>query len=250
MSEEQTPFAAAATANPVPPAQPLPVEAVPTSPAAPAPMVIPDAVAHLVGEGKKYATPELALAALGPAQTHIDQIETENATLRAANEKSRSQEDILADWQKKIGEQAPVAPTPQASATPAVTQEAIGAMVNQQIEETAAKATRQANTNSVTEAMVKHYGTTEKAEAAYIEQAKEMGLGVSGMNNLAAASPTAALKALGITQSKPPAPATSHGSVNTEALNETPLPTTPKSVMAGASHAQQKAAWKSFAPQG
>jgi len=242
MSEEQTPFAEATT-------QPAPVEVAQTSAASPTPIVIPDAVKHLVGEGKKYATLDLALAALEPAQLHIDKIQAENAALRAANEKSRSQEDILAEWQKQIGDQTP-APTPQVTATPAVSPEAIGEMVNQQMQAHAAATAAKANTVEVTTAMTKHYGSAEKAEAAYIAQATEMGLGVGGLNSLSAQSPKAVLKMLGITQSSPPVPTSSHGSVNTEALNTTPTPTTPKSVMAGASHAQQKAAWKSFAPQG
>ena len=241
MSTEQTPFAEQ-------PAQPAPVEAAPTIAATPTPIVIPDTVAHLVGEGKKYATLDMALAALEPAQRHIDKIQAENAELRAANEKSRSQEDILADWQQKIDAQS-IPATPQVAATPAVSPEAIGEMVNQQMKANAAATAAKANTTKVTEAMTKHYGTVEKAEAAYIAQAAEMGLGVGGLNSLSASSPQAVLKLLGVTQSTPLAPATTHGSVNTAALNQTPVSETPKSVMAGASHAQQKAAWQSFAPK-
>ena len=69
MSEEQTPFAAAES---TPSPEVAPVIADPQAVASPTPIVIPDAVKHLVGEGKKYATLDLALAALEPAQQHID----------------------------------------------------------------------------------------------------------------------------------------------------------------------------------
>jgi len=245
MSTEQTPFTEAPAA---PVAQPAPVEAAPTPAAIPTPIVIPDAVSHLVGEGKKYATLDVALAALEPAQNHIDKIESENAALRAANEKARNQEDILADWQQQVSAQ-PQQATP-APSVPATSTESISEIVNQQMLARDAAFKAKANTDEVTASMTKHYGTVEKAEAAYIEQATAMGLGVKGMNNLAASSPKAVLKMLGIEgQSLPPAPATTHGSVNTAALNQTPVSETPKSVMAGASHAQQKAAWQSFAPK-
>lgn len=243
MSEEQTPFAA------TPEAQPAPVEAVTTPTASPTPIVVPDAVKHLVGEGKKYATLDVALAALEPAQLHIDKIQAENAELRAANEKARAQEDILADWKKQIGEQTTPS-TPPVISSPAPSSEAIGEIVNQQLQAQAAQAAAKANTAEVTAAMTKYYGTAEKAEAAYIEQAEAMGLGVGGMNSLSAQSPKAVLKMLGITPQSSPAPSLSRGSVNTEALNTTPTPQPHRSVMAGVTAAEQKAAWKSFAPQG
>lgn len=245
MSEEQTPFAAA-TPTPSPEVAPVVADQQPV--ASPTPIVIPDAVKHLVGEGKKYATLDLALAALEPAQQHIDKIQAENAALRAANEKARAQEDILADWKKQISEQTP-APSPAVVSSPTQTPEAIGQMVNQRMEAIAAQAVAKANTAEVTTAMTQHYGDAEKAEAAYIAQATEMGLGVAGMNTLSAQSPKAVLKMLGITKQSSPAPTPSHGSVNTATLNPTSEPAPPKSVMAGASHAQQKAAWLSFAPK-
>ena len=244
MSEEQTPFAA----TPAPSPEAATVIADPQPVAQPTPIVIPDAVQHLVGEGKKYATLDLALAALEPAQLHIDKIQAENAELRASNEKARAQEDILADWKAQISEQTPV-PSPQVVSSPTQTPEAIGMMVNQQMEAIAAKAAAKANTEEVTAAMTQHYGDAAKAEAAYIAQAAEMGLGVAGMNTLSAQSPKAVLKMLGITKQSSPAPTPSHGSVNTATLNPTSTPVARKSVMAGASHAEQKAAWKSFAPQ-
>jgi hypothetical protein len=248
MSNAQTPFTAEPAATPAPSPEAVTPVADPQPVATPTP-IVPDAIAHLVGEGKKYASLDVAIAAIAPSQAHIDKIEAENGTLREANEKSRSQEDILTDWQKQIADQGNPIPTPQPAATPAPSTEAIGQIVTQQMQAQAAEAAALANTKVVTAAMTEHYGTKEKAEAAYIEQAKEMGLGVSGLNGLSAQSPKAVLKMLGITQQSSPSPTPSRGSVNTEAFNQTPEPAAPKSVMAGASHKQQMAAWNSHAPK-
>ena len=56
--------------------------------AAPTTVSIPDNVKDLIGEGKKYATLEKALEALGHSQAHIAKIEADNAELRAKAEKA------------------------------------------------------------------------------------------------------------------------------------------------------------------
>jgi hypothetical protein len=245
MSEEQTPFAAEAPA-PSPEAAPV---ADPAPVATPTPIVIPASLSGLVGEGMKYATLDVAIESIAPAQAHLTKVEAENAELRASNEKSRSQEDILADWKNQIGEQTTLAQTPQVAATPAVTSQDISEVVNQQLQAQEAAKVAAQNTREVVAAMTKHYGDKDKADEAYNTQAKALGLGVAGMNKLTAQSPKAVLKMLGIEKQSSPTPPLSSGSVMSGTLNQTPEPAAPKSVMAGASHKQQQAAWNSFAPK-
>jgi hypothetical protein len=241
---EDTPFEAV----PAPALEAAPVVQDPAPVATPTPtIVIPDAVAHLVGEGKKYATVELALASVGPAQDHLTKIESENAELRAANEKARSQEDLLADWNKQISAQQ--TSTPQPVATPAPTSEAIGDIVAQQLAKQESDKLALANTKSVVASMTEHYGDAEKAKEAYISQAAALGLGVAGLNSLSAQSPAAVLKMLGLEKQSRPDPSPSRGGMNTEALNhQAPAPATPKSVMAGATSKSLQTAWDACRP--
>ncbi len=250
MTAEITP--ATPFAPPVTPAQPTPVEGAPVeTPPAPTPapaLVTPPELEAIVGEGKKYATMELAVAGIAHAQAHIVTIEGENTELRTANEKSRASEEILAEWKESVNKQAAPAPAPQAQ-PPAVTPEALGEAVNQQMDLRAAATTAKANTSSVIDAMVKEHGDVAKAEAEYIKRANEYGLGVAGLNDLVAKSPKAAFRMLGLETQVSPAPTPSRGSVNTETFNQsTPAAPKPKSIMAGASTAQVKAAWDSAKP--
>ncbi len=244
MTGEATPF--------TPPAQPAPVEGAPVeTPPAPTPapaLVVPESLQTLVGEGKKYATMELAIAGIAPAQAHIMTIEGENAELKTANEKSRSSEEMLAEWKESVNKQAAPAPVPLAQ-PPAVTPEALGEAVNQQMDVREAAAVAKTNTTNVIDAMVKEHGDAVKAEAEYIKRANEYGLGVAGLNALVAKSPKAAFRMLGLDTQVSPAPTPSRGSVNTETFNQsTPPAQAPKSIMAGASTAQVKAAWAAAKP--
>ena len=79
---------------------------------APAEVTGADALAELVGEGKKYATVEdLAKGAVN-AQRHIGTLEQETATLREQSSSSKSIEDVLAAIK---GTQEPAAQQPAAT---------------------------------------------------------------------------------------------------------------------------------------
>ena len=81
-----------------------------------------------------------------------------------------------------------------------------------------------------------------KAEDAYNQIAKEAGLTVEQLNNLAATSPNAVLKLAGLNGAVTTT-STSKGSINTQSLTGTPVETTTR-VPRGASTKDLVKAWK------
>lgn len=200
---------------------------------------LPDNVAALVGEGKKYASVEKALEALPHAQEHISRLEVELAELRKANEGSRSAEEVLRAIQE-------LKEKPQTPAGAALSADDITNLVAPLLDKTLAARDAQAkaasNAAEVTKALSTKYG--EKAEEQYKAKAAELGISVKRLNELASESPKAVLAYFGTT---PAQPAPTQGGVNTTGFQSQQPPAKPKSVMYGASTAEAVAAWRAAA---
>lgn len=204
---------------------------------------IPDTVADLIGEGKKYADAATALSSIKPAQEHIERIERENAEMRAKMEELRKAEDVLADI-KAASQQKQ---SPEGESKPQMSPEDIAAIVEQHLNATKAQEAAQANAKAVANAMTQAFGDKEKAEEMYVAKAEELGLGLQGLNSLAATSPKAVLAMFGLDKKEGAAPARSTGSVNTEAMNQQPAKQPPKSIMGGATMNEMREAWRALA---
>ena len=175
---------------------------VPTVPAALSPEL-----AELIGEGKKYATPEIALASLPAKEAHITNIEGQ----------LKSQEAI-----KELLEEAKANRT---KGTPAeqvgTSQTDIPEMVRHELAVDRANQARQSNIIKVNDAFVASYG--DKSDEAFNKLAAENGMSTEAFLNLTRESPDIVLKIAGLSKSTTPVGGLKT-TVNTTALaaNTTP----------------------------
>lgn len=234
-TQEATPVAQPAT-----PADQQPV-AQPVTPT-PAPVFqVPEAAQGLVGEGKKYASPEDALVALPHAQSHIETLELEMVTLREDLAKRKAVEDVLEEINKK--------PTDTVT-EPQFTPEQLDALIENKLIAKDAQAVAQSNISEVVNMFVQEFGDKEKAEAIYDQKAKELGLNVDYINNLAATSPKAVFRLFGMESKTQSTPTRLTSNVNSEAvINQAPATPAPASTVMGRStHKDDMAAWRAAAP--
>lgn len=202
---------------------------------------LPDEVAALVGEGKKYATPEAALKALPHAQQHIATLEAELAALREKAQGAHNVDELyeaVQELQKQRG-------TPAAAT---VSEDAIASVLDRQLEKRQAEQLAAANVAAVKDALGKKYG--DKAKEQFAAKAAELGLTVEALSDVARKSATAALTLFGLTAGPARSPAPVIGSTNTAALHSQQQPETKhKPVMFGAKTSDVVEAWRAAAPK-
>lgn len=174
------------TDAPAPQAAPQPTANQPQP--TPAPTIAPE-VAALVGEGRKYATVEAALASVPHAQQHIASLESENeqlkqqvADLQSKLEKAANLEDVVAKLSATQTPEEP--PIPQGLDEQGVLK---------LLEQREAQRLAQANQVAVTNALIAKYGDASKATEALQTKAQEFGVDFEYMKDLAAKSPKAVL---------------------------------------------------------
>ncbi|WP_033931803.1 hypothetical protein [Vibrio cholerae] len=199
-----------------PQAQPDQVQQPVSQPAPAAPQLAPE-VAAFVGEGRKYATVQAALASIPHAQAHIANLEAENQRLKQENEslkadlaKAKNLEDVVASLT--------VSQQPNASQVPAGLDEQA---VLKLLEQRDAQARAQANQVAVTNALIGKFGDGAKATEALKAKAAELGVGFDFMKDLAAKSPKAVLSYFNV-ESKPSASSVIPQSTQTTTNFQTP----------------------------
>lgn len=196
---------------------------------------IPTEAQDYVGEGKKYKSPEDALKSVPHAQEHISTLEQELAEVKEELTKRKTTQELLDEI--KSGTQPVENTTPSAE----VNQDTLEELVAKTIEQKESAKVAKSNAKSVAEKFTAKYGQT--AEAAYNQIAKDSGLDIQQLNNLAATSPNAVLKLAGL-DGKVTSPSSTSGTINTQALNETPTDSTSARVPRGASTKDLVKAWK------
>jgi len=170
---------------------------------------VPDSVAELIGEGRKYKTIEDALNSIPHAQTHIEKLETEHEEYRTKLAAATTLDSVL----DKIDS------TPKTETTPIsaeVNSNDLETRIAQVLDAKDIAATQQANQTTVTQKLTEIYG--EKARDAYLEIASNNGLTVEALNNLASTSPQAVLNLLSSKPVQTP-PTKTTSSVNTESFS-------------------------------
>lgn len=210
----------------------------PVTPVAPV-FQIPDVAKELVGEGKKYSTPQDALAALPHAQSHISKLEEEMATLRETLATRDSAAEVLEAINNK---------TPEEATAPQFDPTQLDALIESKLTAKEAQAVKDANVSSVVNTFVEQYGDKEKAQEIYLQKAADLGLTVEHVNSLAATSPAAVYELFGFKPTtSTPSKITSN--VNSEAvINNAQTPAPVKSVMGGSTHKDDIAAWNAAKP--
>ncbi|WBF78164.1 scaffold protein [Methylophilales phage MEP402] len=195
---------------------------------------IPTEAQELVGEGKKYQSPEDALKSVPHAQKHIETLESELASVREELTKRQTTQELIDELKSGVQPTATTVPVGE------LNQDNVMDLVNQTIATREANAKAESNAKSVAEKFTAQYG--DKAEDTYNSIAKELNLSVKQLNELAATSPTVVLKAAGLSAAKAPV-ASSSGDINTEALSQQAKPAELSAKVEGGSTKDLLAAW-------
>lgn len=159
----------------------------------------PQAFSDLVGEGKKYATVEAAMASIPHAQTHISKLEQELAQLREEVNKRNTTQQLLDEFKSKM--------QPSGTTNPKeVSQDEIVKLVEQVVTQTKVKEQAELNSKLVVNKFVELFGQ-DKAKEQFKKLSQETGLPLSELNALASKSPSALFKLAGIGTSQTNTPA-------------------------------------------
>jgi hypothetical protein len=215
--------------------EPVVPPVVPAQPSAPA-LQIPQELADLVGEGKKYKSVEDALKSIVPAQSHIARLEQEAAARKADLEGRKTFEELLEELKSGTTKE----PTSPNGVTQDILEQTIASVLSRKEAQSAA----QANTSKVVQAFQAKFGDKAKAEEMYVKIAEESGMSVADLNTLAARSPAAVLKLAGIGSTAPGVVTKPNSSVNTEALTGVNPTEQSAVVKMGASTKDVVNAWK------
>lgn len=207
----------------------------------PADIQLPDEVASLIGEGKKYATLADALKSIPHAQSHIATLEAEMKTAKERLEKAKSADEVY-ETVKEMLAQGKTIPSEKQLGAPDLDH-----LLDRKLEAREQALKAKENTDFVKHVLVEQFG--DKAIEVYKEKAASLGIGVEFLNDLCAKSPTAAMELLGVKASKTTAPTTQKGALNTALLDTLKTPPAPKTVMGGQSSSELIAAWRAAAPK-
>jgi hypothetical protein len=177
----------------------------PIEPVAP---VIPPELTELVGEGKKYASVDVALASLPAKEDHIKNLEEQiasQAQMKELLEEFRTNQAKGVHQPEKVG----------------IDQTQVSEIVRQELIASETKRIRQGNINSVYSQFTAKYG--DKTDEVFNQIAKDNGTSPEGLLELTRTAPEIVLKLAGF--SKQAEPVTSlRSSINTDALESQVTP--------------------------
>lgn len=155
-----------------------------------------DPVAELVGEDKKFKTvADLAKGKL-ESDLFIEQLKKETADLRKELGTKVDTEATLAELRNELKalKEKPAVTSPMEKTPSSVSESDLKALIARTITEQEATKTSAQNIVSANNAVVRHYGNLENAQAAIKAKAAELNLTVAELKETAAKSPTAFLK--------------------------------------------------------
>ncbi len=226
--------------------EPAPV--VPTADATPAAPVTPDVAPVVTAPVDAFAdqlsviknadgTPKFtgvaeALGSIPHAQTHISTIEAENATLKENLATATAAKELLA---KQLGEK----PAPAVGMTP----EQVAHITRQTMDDAALATSEAANVASVNAKFSELYGA--KAIDQMNDIAKQAGMSVAAVKELAKTSPQAVFRLAGINVTAPaPVVPKTPGQGSGDTFTTPSAPAAPKSIMGGSNTADLVANWR------
>lgn len=169
-----------------------------------------------VGEGKKYATPEDALASVPHAQAHIQQLEQELSQVRSQIDQSSRASEILERMEKlqQTQGQAPTEASQQASEEKSgLTAEGVRKL----LEERELEKSVQQNLTTANKMAVDIFG--ENAQEKLAQRAQALGMSIESLKEVAAKSP-AAFQQLITSPTKGPGPQATVPSQETNSSQE------------------------------
>lgn len=195
---------------------------------------IPTEAQDFIGEGKKYKSTEDALKSVPHAQQHIQTLENELATLKEELTKRKTTQELI-DEIKSDRQEEPTAQQPE------VNTDSLEELVQSTIDRREQQRSAKQNADSVASKFTQQFG--DGAEATYNQLAKDNGLSIQQLNNLAATSPNAVLKLAGLDNKASTTVAKTTSSVNTQALNGNTQAALTAKVPQGASTKDLVRAW-------
>jgi hypothetical protein len=145
---------------------------------------VPQELADLVGEGRKYQSIEVALQSIKPAQDHIARLEQENATLRAEVVQLKADLSARETLQQTLATMA----TPAQAASAPTGGVDVAAQVKLVLEQERAVERTLRNTQEVEQKLTAVYGS--KAAEVFAAKGRELGV---DLVQLSAQSPAAVL---------------------------------------------------------
>lgn len=197
---------------------------------------VPESLGSLVGEGKKFSDLNKAMESIPYAQTHIEKLEQELADTRSKLEARTSVEEALQEFKSRSSQDTPT--------SQAIDLNEIDNLIEQRLTQRDYQQQSKGNIDVVVKELTGQFGSADKAEEAFEAKAKEIGVDIGFMNDLAAKSPKAAL-ALFTPGSKVAPAGVTTSSLNTEAFGSQPRQPTPvKGVMHGSSTSDVLGAWR------
>lgn len=201
---------------------------------------VPEELAELIGEKKKYKTVEDALKSVPHAQTHIQTLEEKIKEYEAKLQEQKTIDELLQRIEQKGTE------TEQnTTVTPQVTTEDIQKLVEQTLTQKQVQAAQASNISKVDQDLKGKFG--DKAKEHLVTKAGELGLSMGEMQAIAAKSPNAFYNLIGFTAEKKTPPMNTTGTFRTDVnVNNTDKP---KTVMFGATSQDMINAWRAAKPQ-
>lgn len=164
---------------------------------------------ELVGEGKKFKTPEELARGKKESDTFIERLQRELAEARQTIEQATSElrsrntvEDTLKTVLQRNSTANNVANQSTENAPEVPTLPDIDSLLNQKLTEREKARRMQDNQNLVRDAMIKSWGPNYSQKAK--EVAQELGVGLQYLESIAAENPQAFLRVVGLTNEQTP----------------------------------------------
>lgn len=156
----------------------------------------------LVGEGKKYSDINALATAYVNSDSFIEQLKRDNAQLRA--EKDANQITPNADGNLEQQNQAPTPPNPAETPKPQTKDVDLRKLVSEEIQNLDQSRRFENNVQEAANKMAEIYGSTQKAQEAVVQKARELGVSAEWLRDAAARSPQAFYATMGVNPGTPP----------------------------------------------
>jgi hypothetical protein len=170
----------------------------------------------LVGEGKKFQSPEDLAKGKMEADQFIEQLKQEQAELREELSKRLTSEEVL----EKIRENNQQQGQSQGDNTsPQLSEERLSELVKNTLESTRTEETKQNNVQSVDQQLVNQFG--DKAGEWLNTKSQELGVSIAFLQDVASTSPAAFFNTVGLNNTNQQGKASvTTSTVNTETLGQ------------------------------
>lgn len=162
---------------------------------------------YLVGEGKKFDSPEALAKGKIEADKFIEDLKRQNAELREDMEKSAKLDELmeLVRNQSKAPEQPNTSKVdPNDTSSDQMTPEELKAMIENHVSERDRKTTEARNLAEADKVLREKFG--DSAGNILNTRAKELGMSVDAMKEMASKTPKAFLRLVGVDTNKPVTP--------------------------------------------